>query len=132
MIPRRPEAGSLTLTLLSVATEGSGAIFGGSFLGRFELVFRFWSFLVVFGRFWAVLSSFLGRFGPGARRKKARRTSVRRAVPGGRLGVKSEAKGALHLLVICARPHTARRCLNNRRKGGFESRTLNAGLFRGL
>ena len=79
MIPRRPEAGSLTLTLLSVATEGSGAIFGGSFLGRFELVF---------GRFW----SFLGRFGPGARRKKARRTSVRRAVPGGRLGVKSEAK----------------------------------------
>ena len=53
MIPRRPEAGSLTLTLLSVATEGSGAIFGGSFFGVFWLVFR---------RFLARFSWFSGRF----------------------------------------------------------------------
>jgi hypothetical protein len=63
MIPRRPEAGSLALTLLSVATEGSGAIFGGSFLssflGRFELVF---------GRFWAVLGLVPGAKKPAAPR----------------------------------------------------------------
>jgi hypothetical protein len=54
MIPRRPEAGSLTLTLLSVATEGSGAIFDGSFSGVFWLVFR---------GFRAVLRGFRGSFG---------------------------------------------------------------------
>jgi hypothetical protein len=66
MIPRRPEAGSLTLTLLSVATEGSGAIFGGSFFGVFWLVFR--GFRAVFGRFWAVLGLVPGAKKPAAPR----------------------------------------------------------------
>jgi hypothetical protein len=58
MIPRRPEAGSLTLTLLSVATEGSGAIFGGSFFVVFGLVFR--GFRAVFRGFRAVFRMIWG------------------------------------------------------------------------